>query len=481
MIVEEIKKSILQSASEGKLTYQKSEENAEEELKGILEDAKDDKKYTYNKLSDIPFNLPDNWIWVKLEDIAFKITDGTHSTPKYTLDGIPFLSVKDLSSGVMNFKNTKFISKEEHNVLFKRCNPEYGDILITKVGTTGIPVIVNTTNEFSLFVSVALIKFNKENIFNKYLYYILSSPVVQSQVVENTRGVGNKNWVLNAIKSTILPLPPLEEQQRIVDKIEELFSKLDEIKPIEEELKDIKDNFPNEIKKSILQFAIEGNLTKRYSSDTSVDDMITKITENRSQKIKEKISKNDKYKESIQNLGIAIPKEWKWLRLGEIGNWGSGSTPERGNVDFYNNGNISWLKTGELTDGYVTSSVEKITETALKKCSFKINKPGDVLIAMYGATIGKLGIATEEITTNQACCGCTPYIYINNKYLFYYLLAVRSKLISMGEGSGQPNISREKIINFPFPLPSIEEQQRIVEKLEQLLPLCDDIEKMISK
>ena len=249
MIVDELKNAILNLSTEGKLVEQKENEDAYQELIKILSDKKENKRYKYVGIIDYPFNIPKSWVWVKLEDICTKITDGTHSTPKYSLGGIPFLSVKDISSGKIKFENTKFIEKEEHEKLYARCNPEYGDILISKVGTTGVPAIVDCYEEFSLFVSVALLKFNKTKINNKFLYYFLLSPIVQKQVKDNTRGVGNKNWVLDAIKNTILPLPPLEEQQRIVDKIEELFAKLDEIKPIEEQLQILKSKFPENIKR----------------------------------------------------------------------------------------------------------------------------------------------------------------------------------------------------------------------------------------
>ena len=117
----------------------------------------------------------------------------------------------------------------EHNELFKRCDPQNGDLLITKVGTTGIPAIVNCNKPFSLFVSVALLKYPKHLLNTKYLYFALKSPVVYQQAQENTRGIGNKNWVLDDIKSTVFPLPPIEEQQRIVDKLETILPLIEDI------------------------------------------------------------------------------------------------------------------------------------------------------------------------------------------------------------------------------------------------------------
>jgi type I restriction enzyme S subunit len=167
-----------------------------------------------------------------------------------------------------------------------------------------------------------------------------------------------------------------------------------------------------------------------------------------------------------------IPESWEWVRLGEVGSWSAGATPSRTRPDYYG-GNIPWLKTGDLNDGYVTEIPETITELALAKTSVRLNPVGSVLMAMYGATIGKLGILQVAATTNQACCACIPCSEIYNRYLFYFLKGYRKSFIKMGEGGAQPNISKEKIVRTLFPLPSLAEQKRIVAKIEELLPLCD--------
>ena len=134
-----------------------------------------------------------------------------------------FVSVKDMSTGKLSLNNTKYISQEEHKELYERCNPEKGDILLSKVGTTGVPAIVDTDEQFSLFVSVALLKFNHKYINQKFFYYLIYSPLVQQQATENTKGIGNKNWVLDKIANTLVILPPVEEQQRIVERLEQLL------------------------------------------------------------------------------------------------------------------------------------------------------------------------------------------------------------------------------------------------------------------
>ena len=247
---EALKKSILQEAVQGKLVSQnpddkpasvlleriRAEKQALIKAGKIKKDKHESVIVTRDKIpyeiidgkerciaDEVPFELPESWCWCRLGDILLKLTDGTHSTPKYTESGISFISVKDVSSGKLDFSNCKHISEKEHTELYDRCNPEIGDILLTKVGTTGIPVIVDTDLPFSLFVSVALLKFNQELLYNKYLLYMINSPLVQKQAAENTKGVGNKNWVMRDIANTLIVIPPIDEQHRIVAKIEEIM------------------------------------------------------------------------------------------------------------------------------------------------------------------------------------------------------------------------------------------------------------------
>ena len=237
-----LKKSVLQDAVQGKLVLQDS---ADEPASVLLEHIRAEKEQLikagkikrdkhesvifrrdnsyYEKVDgierciddELPFEIPESWEWCRLGTILQKLTDGTHSTPKYTARGIPFISVKDISSGKISFERTKFISKTEHELLASRCDPHRDDILLTKVGTTGIPVLVDTDRPFSIFVSVAQLRFSTELLDKFFLIYLLKSPLVQTQCRENTKGVGNKNWVMRDIANTLICIPPLAEQKRI--------------------------------------------------------------------------------------------------------------------------------------------------------------------------------------------------------------------------------------------------------------------------
>ena len=485
MTPEQLKASILQYAIQGKLIEQRPEEGTGEELyqqivknRELLIERKvikrDKRTETAIDPNAIPFDVPENWKWVTLGSILNKLTDGTHKTPKYTTDGIKFVSVKDMSNGVLSLENTKFISEEEHQELYARCNPEKGDILLSKVGTTGVPAIVNTTEQFSLFVSVALLKFDRECIDLKFLYYMLMSPLVQTQATENTRGVGNKNWVLDAIANTMVVLPPLAEQKRIVIKVEELLPYVDRYAAAYEKLEQFNAKFPEDMKKSILQYAIQGKLVEQRPEEGTGADLYKQMQAEKQRLIKEMKIKKEKPLAEITDdeIPFDIPETWIWIRVGDVGSWGSGATPPRTNPAYYG-GSIPWLKTGDLNDGFIKEVPEYITELALEKTSVRLNPVGSVLMAMYGATIGKLGILEISATTNQACCACIPYAGMYNKYLFYYLMSMRQTYIGMAEGGAQPNISKEKIVNSILPLPPREEQHRIVAKLEEILPLCE--------
>lgn len=237
---------------------------------------------------------------------------------------------------------------------------------------------------------------------------------------------------------------------------------------------DLHKRFPEDMKKSILQYAIQGKLVEQKPEEGTGAELYKQMQAEKQRLIKEKKIKKEKTLVEITDdeIPFDIPETWIWIRVGDVGSWGSGATPPRTNPAYYG-GSIPWLKTGDLNDGFIKEVPEFITELALEKTSVRLNPVGSVLMAMYGATIGKLGILEIPVTTNQACCACIPYAGMYNKYLFYYLMSMRQTYIGMAEGGAQPNISKEKIVNSILPLPPLEEQHRIVAKLEEILPLCE--------
>jgi type I restriction enzyme, S subunit len=235
----ELRKTILTLAIQGKLLPQVPNDEPAEDLfrrvdserEHLVKAKKIRRQEPLGPIADqdFPYSIPDSWQWRRLADVCFLITDGAHHTPKYEEGGVPFLSVKDVSGGEMDFANTRFISQEAHRELCKRCRPEFGDILLTKVGTTGIAVTVEDTREFSIFVSLALLKFSQANLDRHYLKHLINSPFVRQQSAENTQGIGNKNLVLRLINQFSVPIPPLAEQRRIVAKVDQLMVLVDQL------------------------------------------------------------------------------------------------------------------------------------------------------------------------------------------------------------------------------------------------------------
>lgn len=169
-----------------------------------------------------------------------------------------------------------------------------------------------------------------------------------------------------------------------------------------------------------------------------------------------------------------LPENWIETTLGEIALWGSGGTPNRNKSEYYG-GNIPWFKTGELNEGIVTEAEEYLTEEGLKNSSAKIFPKGSIMIAMYGATIGKCAILGVDGSTNQACAVAQPKKEIEPLYLFHYLRSQKQNFIDKGKGGAQPNISQSVIKEHPFPLPPLPEQKRIVAKLDNLFAHLDSI------
>lgn len=175
-----------------------------------------------------------------------------------------------------------------------------------------------------------------------------------------------------------------------------------------------------------------------------------------------------------------VPENWVWVRLENVASWGSGGTPSRKHEEYYN-GDILWIKTGELNNGWIYDTEEKITDEGLQKSTAKLFPPYSVLIAMYGATIGKVAILGVPATTNQACACAVCNQSLLYMYLFYYCISQKNVFIEKGKGGAQPNISQIILKQHPIPLPTLSEQQRIVERIEELFAKLDEAKERLQE
>ncbi|MBM6498933.1 restriction endonuclease subunit S [Flavobacterium macrobrachii] len=370
--------------------------------------------------------LPKDWQIKKLNEVS-KIIMG-QSPPSDTYNenakGMPFFQ------GKAEFTDLYPVVKKYCSKPTKIAEPL--DILLSvraPVGTTNI-----ANQQCCIGRGLAAIRF--ENY--KYGFYFLRS--IQHEL--DSKGTGTTFRAISGetIRETLIPFPNPKTQQAIVSKIEELFSELDkgieDLKSAQQQLKTYR--------QSVLKWAFEGKLT------------------------------NENVKEG------ELPKGWEIKTLGEVCFTTSGGTPSRRNLNYYN-GVIPWVKSGELNKGIIYNTEEKITEEAIKNSSAKKFPKGTLLIALYGATIGKLAFLGVDAATNQAICGIYENKNISSYYLYYFLAFNKSKLVEQGIGGAQPNISQTILKNLLIPIAQLEEQHRIVQEIESRLSVADKMEESIAQ
>lgn len=472
MDTKKLRQKILDLAIRGKLVPQDPNdepasvllERIKAEKERLIKEGKIKRSKKTAKTSDtphyenVPFEVPKGWVWTTIEEICSKI--GSGSTPKgsnYSVKGIPFFRSQNVYNDRLVYDDIKYISEEVHQKM-KATEVLANDLLLNITGGSlgrcaVVPADFNCGN-----VSQHVCIMRSVLVEPEYFHaLVLSSYFAKSMKIT---GSGREGLPKYNLEKMGFPLPPLTEQQRIVTEIEHWFALLGQIEKGKLDLQ----NIIKQTKSKVLDIAIHGKLVPQDPNEEPAIELLKRINPDFTP------CDNGHYTQ----LPFEVPQNWSWTTLGKIGKWQSGSTPNRLNKDYYN-GNIPWLKTGDLNDGYITHIPEYITEKALNETSVKLNPTGSVLIAMYGATIGKIGILTFPATTNQACCACEVFNGIDREFIFLFLLSHREEFIKMGGGGAQPNISKEKIINTYIPLPPFTEQKRIINAVNKIFAQLDAI------
>lgn len=317
----------------------------------------------------------------------------------------------------MNLSDVSYVDKEFHNAIYPRCNPELSDVLLTKDGANTGNVTLNTiSTPFSLLSSVALIKPNRQRLLPAFLTYYLQSPEGLQNITGQMTGTAIKRIILKDLKQAQIPLPPLEEQERIVAILDNTFKQ------------------------------IENEYTISKAS-------IRKLHECKLAAISEAFTR---CKSSYPNF-----------RLGDVAKTSSGGTPLKSEKAFYMGGSIPWVLSGEVNARTITSAKNFITPAGLANSSAKLFPANTVLVAMYGATAGQVSVLKFEASTNQAVCGIYPSERWNPDFLYYLFLTEKKRLVSQATGNAQPNISQTKIREIMVPDVPFSEQASIVAELER--------------
>lgn len=474
MKAQDLKNSILQLAIQGRLVAQDANDEPAEvlyakiqaEKQKLIKEGKIKKDKPLPPIADdeIPFEIPSTWKWVRLGDI-FNIVMGQSpdgdSVSHVALNGIEFHQGKSffsetylLHSDVYTNSPTKIVENNT-NILCVRAPVGIVNITERKIcigrGLCGV-VIYNQL--------VAL----------KLLFYFLQS--MENDFNKKSTGTTFKAITGDVVSQQLFPLPPLAEQKRIVAKIEELEPLVKQYDKAETELSALNGSFPEQLKKSILQYAIQGKLVAQDANDESAEALYAKIQAEKQKLIKEGKIKKDKPLPPITDdeVPFAIPSTWKWVRLGDIilSNIGGG-TPSKQILDYWN-GNIPWATVKDLNCVHLIETIDKITTEGLINSSSNLIPKGNILICTRMG-LGKIVFNDIDVAINQDLRGIILSEYIEKYYLFYYYKTLNIE----GKGLTVKGVSVDILNKLLIPLPPLAEQHRIVAKVTELMKYCEKL------
>ncbi|MGU8834222.1 restriction endonuclease subunit S [Clostridium perfringens] len=483
-----LKDKILQLAIQGKLVPQNENDEPASVLLERIKKEKEQliKNKVIKKEKPLPeitneeklFDLPENWELKRLRDITILIGDGLHGTPLYNENGdYYFINGNNLLNGkICLTEATKKVSKEEYKKYKKDLNNN--TILYSINGTIGNLAYYNN-EKIMLGKSSAYINVS-QFIVKEYIGMILISPYSFEIFSSKLSGTTIKNLSLQSIRNLVIPLPPLEEQKRIVAKVDSLFKLIDELESNKEDLlQNISD-----ARNKVLQLAIEGKLVPQNEKDEPASVLLEKIKEEKEQLVNDKIIKKEKPLSEINEDEkiFKLPKSWEWVKLGNISqkiHYGYTASAEE------NNTGIKLLRITDIQDNKVnwnTVPFCKIEKNKLDSC--KLNND-DLLIARTGGTIGKSFLVTNiehEAVFASYLIRVKPLSNISAKYIKIFLDApfYWEQLRQKSQGTGQPNVNAVSLSNLVMPLPPLEEQERIVAKVDAIMNYLDILEKEIK-
>lgn len=485
---QDLKKSILQYAMQGKLVPQDpNDEPASELLKRIkaqkdqlIKDGKIKKEKPLPPITqdEIPYDLPQGWQWVRLGNVTLvrggKRVPAGYQLQKATTDFV-YIRVTDMQNYSINCNDLHYISNEIRRQIEQYIITDK-DVYLTIAGTIGrvgiIPAKLNNMN-----LTENAVRVTPFLIFNKFLMYLLDSSLVQSQFIEKTNQLGQPKLAIIRIKNTIVPLPPLAEQKRIVEKLEEILPLVDEYGKNEEILSEMNQKLPKQIRQSILQYAVQGKLVEQNPQDEHASELLKRIKAEKEQLIKDGKIKKEKPLPPItkDEIPYELPQGWEWVRLGEVINYGS-----TGTVD--NNNNLdenTWIL--DLEDIEKESSkllVKNIIKNKSFNSSKKNFKKGDVLYGKLRPYLDKVIVAEEDGICTTEILPLRIYYGIDSYYLKWFLKSPMfiQYVNQLTYGVKMPRLGTEDGKNALLALPPLAEQMRIVAKVEELLKLVNKLE-----
>ena len=479
MTPEQLKASILQYAIQGKLVEQRPEEGTGEELyrqiqaekQRLIKEGKIKKEKALPEIAEdeIPFDLPDSWKWVRLNAVIVLLSGSDLTPNKYnnSCKGIPYIT------GASNIEGEKLVinrwTEYPNNIAHN------GDLLLTCKGTVGKTTILN---EPEVHIARQLMAITAIELNLKYLKYFVEShvDVLKAKAKSLIPGIERDN-----VLKLLLPLPPLAEQHRIVAKIEELLPYVDRYAAAYEKLEQFNAKFPEDMKKSILQYAIQGKLVEQRPEEGTAEELYRQIQVEKQKLIKAgKIKKEKPLPEIAEDeIPFDIPESWRWVRFSEI--MSTMSTGPFGSMlhktDYIEKG-IPLVNPANMVNGKIVPSDKMmISEATRRRLSSYILHAGMIVLGRRGE-MGRCAVVTEK--EDGWLCGTGSFFMEPSMSLYvYYVVSLFSspyvKFYLGGEsvGTTMSNLNHTILSKMPIPLPPLAEQRRIVAKLDEILPLCE--------
>ena len=488
MTPEQLKASILQYAIQGKLVEQRAEEGTAEELVSMLLQNKaelEQKKLILKKAPTEPFytaedlkewDIPDTWRWVQLSNVSI-IQEGAGIRKwQYRDNGTQILCVTNILEGAIDVhKKELYISTEEYEQKYLHLTLNEGDIVTScSGGSWGKIAFYNIPKTMMLNTSTLRMRFFNDLADNNYLYYVCKSQFFKRQLLLQLSGM-QPNFGYAHYSKIMLPLPPLAEQKRIVAKIEELLPLVDRYAVAYEKLEQFNAKFPEDMKKSILQYAIQGQLVEQRPEEGTGEELYQQIQAEKQRLIQEKKIKKEKPLAEISEdeIPFDIPESWKWVRLSDIIDVRDGTHDSPKYVPM----GIPLVTSKNLSNGTIDyGNVKYITQEDADKINARsMVDDDDILFAMIGS-IGNPVLVKKDrefCIKNMALFKKHANTDISMRYMYWFFFFIQYKLKKEASGGVQSFISLSRFREYLVPLPPFAEQTRIVAKIEELLPLCE--------
>lgn len=477
MTPQELKTSVYQMAFQGKLVCQLSEEGTADELFSIIST-----KYLSKRIAapivenedELPFEIPDTWKWVHLNHIATSNLGKTLDKVKNTGELCPYLcSINVYWDGISleKVKEARFEEAEREKYLLQK-----GDLLVCEGGDVGRSAIWESDQVMYYQNALHRIRFFAD--IEPYFYkYLLECYKGMGIIDRYSKGVTIKHLVQNALYAMWVPLPPLAEQKRIVAKLEEILPLIDRYEAAWNKLEAFNKRFPGDMQKSILQFAIQGKLVEQRPEEGTGEELFQQIQAEKQAQIKAGKVKKEKPLPEIaeEEIPFDIPETWRWVRFSDVIDVRDGThdTPK------YVADGIPLVTSKNLVGGEIEFGTTKLVsyEDAEQINVRSAVDNGDILFAMIG-TIGNPVLVKKDrefCIKNMALLKAVSQDLLNMNYLLLFLQNEQHVMKKKASGGVQSFVSLKFLRNYLLPLPPVAEQKRIVAKLEEILPLCDQL------